>query len=167
MSRDPKQFQISDDEGIEHVYTFIPLPAGKGVKVLRRVLKPLIAAASQGMSALGDLSAPNLDGVDSARLAEAAGNLVDILGDTADDNLFKQIFADAMRTSLVDGGKKKTLKVDQQFDHIYQGNYGELMLAVYHAFKVNFGPALARFAGNLQTGPLFDKARATLESKLS
>lgn len=153
MARNPIQKNLSDDFGNEYTYTFFPLPAGKGVKILRRLMKHLPQALSQALKGLegadGDTTLSELEGADFDVLGAAVGHIAELIGESGDDAFFKDLFFETVRQDPETG---KGAKVAQAFDEIYACNYGELIMASYEALVINFGPALKALMGNLTRG---------------
>lgn len=152
----PEKRTIVDDFGQPWEYYFAPLRAGQGVRLWRKFIAkatPLIEKISPALANL------NLDGegdedrdfnpADFAFIGEGAEIIADLLAESGDEQLFKDLFGDSYKTNPADA--RQTYKLGSEFDFAFQCSYGELVRAAVEAFKINFGPAIKHyFSGNLK-----------------
>ena len=133
---------IDSDHGETSAYTFFPLPAGRGIKLLRRVLTMAPSVLEAMSSAEGDPSGDDLGG-----LSGAVVQIAQVLADAGDDKFFKDLLFGCIRQDPTTG---KGVKVPEAFDLVYQCNYGELFDAIYQVLNLNFKPALDRLVGKFK-----------------
>ena len=138
-------FTLVDDEGHEHIYTSIPLPAGKGWDVLTRLVR--LAAKGLGKA---------IAGINPANVAQKVGELASLLDGDLDmaalgdgfERTVDAIMADpALVRDLLSGLARDGVRVSEGFDDAYAANYGELMQAMLCAVRKNYGPFFKRVLG--------------------
>ena len=145
---------IIADDGIGHEYVIIPFGAGEGWPLGMRIaelISPPLGVVIDGLvgglddvpDAINKLQAGVTQVADGGigAMGSSIGSLAGVLaGDMA---LVRQLVKHVTR----DGQKLSNPAV---FDMAYQANYGELLMALYHVLRVNWGPLFARrFGGYL------------------
>jgi hypothetical protein len=147
------QFTLQDDYGIDHEYYTILHPAGTGwqlalklVKLLGPTLGAVLGEINLGnvLESMGEVSKAATDGAEldlstvGERLSTLAGHILQ------DQAIVSQVFEHTRRDNI---------EVMVAFDSAYQGNYGELIQALYQVIKANFGPLFQRHLGKRSTIP--------------
>lgn len=79
--------------------------------------------------------------LDVPEISEALGELFTRFEDEGGVDLLKGLFKHCVRSDGEDASGPKR-RVADDFDAIFQGNYGEAVRAAWWSIKVNFGPAL-------------------------
>lgn len=127
---------ITDDYGEPHEYECIQHGAEQGFELLRTVLGILGDALADGFKT--DPAPPGTDVMEQQVTGAMIGGAVAVLMREIDLTLVKRLLLHTTR-QRPDGGRDKVV---QNFDQIYQGNYGELVQALYFVLDHNFGPTL-------------------------
>lgn len=141
---------IADDYGGDHTYECTQHGADEGFKLLTTVIGILGEAAGQGLRGEeGDL--------DQELTGAMIGTAVKVLCDRLDLALIKRLLA--FTTRMNDDGARE--KVGEQFNKIYQGNYGELGRALWFVLEHNYGPT---WRARLDGGDMFTKIASLLQS---
>lgn len=148
--RQEVNLELEDDYGEKHKYLVIMHPATSGWPLLLRVVKivlPALGHSAEGltMSNIDDGLKKIAEGMDTAMDLRGLGNVGDSVASVAsallsDPSMIKDIFAFSYRDGL---------PVMEVFDGAYQGNYGELMLALVKVLWANYGPFFKARLGRL------------------
>jgi hypothetical protein len=152
MSRTEHKKELVDDYGDMHQYYTIQMPAGKGWRLMLRLVR--IAGRSIGLAVdsvdYSNLTAKSAEvesildaGIDGAKIANALHSLAVQLIDEGGEVFLKELFEHTTRDGT---------ELSQTFDVAYQGNYGELFSALYFVLEANFGPFFRRRLGGLLDG---------------
>lgn len=151
--RTEKEEKITDDYGGEHLYRCTQHGAEEGYELMRVVMSIIGKAVNDGLALPPPPPGqdPGEQKVTVAMLGGAVAVLCDQLGEKGGVQLLKKIFRHTLRKKT--DGSEGWDKVAVEFDTIYQGNYGELGLALKFVLEHNFGPMLRgrlESAGTLQ-----------------
>ena len=154
---------IKSDQGTDHTYTVILHPAEEGYVIGQKLLKIIAAIAppiidgvmgsKDGSGASGGLGEVDLDAqvhVSGESVGRAISMVAAEIAASGGVGFIKDILKYTTRTNA----EGNPGRVVEQFNLIYQGNYGEMAKAVACALKANFGPSLRASLGAVNTTPL-------------
>lgn len=127
--------KIEDDYGQPHEYECTQHGAEQGFELMRQVLRIVGEAVAEGFETKPQ---PGVEVMEQQVTGAMLGGAVAVLMREIDLTLIKRLLLHTTRTN--DDGMRE--KVAQNFDRIYQGNYGELGLALWFVLEHNFGPTL-------------------------
>ena len=143
MPRQELVKSIPDDYGGTHTYTLRQHPADEGFELLQVILR---IVGNVGGVFLDAVDGDDEDGdINGEKLGMAVSQFSQELVASGGTDFCKKLLKYTLRTS--DEGKEQ--KVPQHFSTIYQGNYGELAMAVWFAVDSNFGPSLRARLGSV------------------
>ena len=167
MKREHLIVMIADDHGEEHRYEIGLLRAGPALRLGRRLMKvatPLTRALRGVISAVGRTNATlgasgassydvalsklgeNLD-LDEVDVEGTLHAFVDGLAAEGEVELLKEILSCVqVRTSSLGTPQSTRTQPSRDFDAIYTGNLGEMVVAAYHCLVHNYSDAVKRFA---------------------
>lgn len=148
MSRQTQSRQIADDYGNNHTYEVTQHPGSASVDLFAEVCEML----SEGLGELFNVGgkvhtivqgaqAGRVDmdeEVDVSSVGDALHSLaLQFIKKGGSQWLKQKIFA---HTKRAEAGTDAFLPVSTQFDRVYQGNIGELGLAIWFVLDANYGP---------------------------
>lgn len=136
---------IRDDDGDAHEYKVTLHGAVEGYKLGRRVLAVAAKCARIVEPIINSAKGANT-------VSEAADAMSGIGGDAIQDALSELVegFSEELVNDLLKYVERDSKSAKQDFDKIYQGNYGELIAAVVFSLEANFGKMFKRlFTGKL------------------
>lgn len=174
MGRTERETTITDDYGEPHVYKLHCHPAGEGFDLLPVVVSIFAESLGEILSALdlgglgamsddiqrqaasGELTAQEVIAAESGggklanlldleldgeKLGQAVSKLCQKLISIGGTALAKRLLK---YTTRYDGQGRHGQKVNENFDSIYQANYGELAKALWFVVESNWGGVLKR-----------------------
>jgi len=153
---------IKSDHGTDHTYTVILHPAEEGYVIGQKLLKIIAAIAppiidgvmgSKDGSASGGLGEVDLDAQVHVS-GEAVGRAISMVAAEIAASGGVGFVKDILKYTTRTNAEGNPGRVVEQFNLIYQGNYGEMAKAVACALKANFGPSLRASLGAVNTTPL-------------
>ncbi len=131
MSRTEKRVTLEDAYGEEHEYFMIQIPGRQGMKLINKLMLMLSGGAT---AMLMDSSQVGVTAASGSAISGLARQVI-----TQGDEQFWMRLLDQVTR---DGKKLYGHQANRHFDLAYQGNYGELGWAIYHALEHNFGPSI-------------------------
>lgn len=160
--REKQTTTIDSDYGTSHEYECIQHPAGEGFDLLPKITQVFGESFGNILGALEEADASGLSSIDGELVGTAFRKLAENVISVGSHKFLKEILKYTHRVG--EGGQKE--KVFDEFDRIYQGNYGELAAAVKFALMANYGPFFrSRLGGGLSRAEaLFKKKFADLQT---
>lgn len=165
MSRSFAQTSILDDySDASHAYTTSLFPAGKGWNLLLRLMRMGGAAlgrtwGSLSPSEIGEKALEIQSVLDAGIDGEGIASMIDKLAlqmiEEGGDKFIREILATTNRDEL---------PINESFDAVYQGNYGEMLKAVGWVLKHNYAPFFKGALGNLGSSLMGALAKTQLRS---
>jgi hypothetical protein len=143
MPRQELVKSIADDYGASHTYTLMQHPADEGFELLQVILRIVGNVGGVFIDAIdGEDDDAEING---EKLGAAVAAFSQELVTSGGTDFCKKLLKYTTRVN--EDGKEQ--KVAPNFAQIYQGNYGELAMAVWFAVDSNFGPSLRARIGNV------------------
>lgn len=137
---------IKDDYGTEHTYSLYQHPADEGFELMTTIMKMIGNVGGVFMDGLNpsdeDEEEPE---VNAEKLGTAFSQFAEELVKAGGTSFCKKLLKYTTRTS--DSGVEE--KIPENFTVIFQGNYGELIMAIWFAVDSNFGPSLRARMGSV------------------
>lgn len=136
---------IEDDYGNKHTYTLHQHPADEGFELVTTILKIVGSVGGVFIDGISSEEGEEDPDVNGEKIGLAFTRLAEEIVTAGGTSFCKKLLRYTTRTND-NGGEDK---VHEHFSMIYQGNYGELIMAVWFAVDSNFGPSLRARLGSV------------------